>query len=506
VNHLPVLHLQRRSGAPLFRQIADWFRDRVAKGELATGDRLPTIRELASSLGVNRSTVQMAYRELEADGLVESRVGSGTRVARAGHRGDARREGSAAARKAAPAGFHPRFSPGAEAAFAQFLVIEGHSRPADNVIDFSRLVPDEQSLPVKTFSACMNRVLKSHGGRILGYGQHWGNELLRAILAERLTASGVPTTAAQVLITSGAQQGIDLAVRAFVAPGEAVVVGSPTYHQVIGLLRGLSLRPLAVAKGTDGMDEEALARALAAEGARLVYTMPTFQNPTGLTWSGKARRRFLEITGDRGCPVIEDDFEQDLRFSGEAVPTLRASRGDGRVISLGSFSKGLFPGLRLGWVAGSEEVVSRIAALKRFSDLSSGHFLQAALAEFMGSGAYDEHLAGVRALLRRRHEAVREALETHLAGTATWTRPEGGYVLWVGFRGVDSRSLSLAARDRGVLVAPGFLFDPEGRASSHVRLSVSCVDEGETARGIQILAEVARELSRRRPSSIPVFM
>jgi GntR family transcriptional regulator of abcA and norABC len=494
--------LLRRSGPPLFRQIADWFRGQVANGELGAGDRLPTIRELAAALAVNRSTVQMAYRALEADGLVESRVGSGTRVASTPAAAD-----GPATRPPAPGVFRPRFSPGAQAAFTSFLSLEGHSHPTGDVIDFSRLVPDERLLPVKAFTSCMNRVLRSHGGTILGYGQHAGNEALRELLAARLSRSGVPTTAGQILITSGAQQGIELAVRAFAAPGEPVIVSSPTYHQVIGLLNGLSLRTLAVPSGADGMDEAALIRALDSGGGRLVYTMPTFHNPTGHTWDVTVRRRFLDLTGVHRCPVVEDDFEQDLRFRGEAVPTLRALCPDGRVLSLGSFSKGLFPGLRLGWVAGSEEVVARIAALKRFSDLSSGSFLQATLVEFMRTGAFDEHLAGIRVLLERRHEAARAAMETHLTRLASWTLPDGGYAIWIAFRpGVDTRALAHLARDRGVLVAPGFLFDPEGSDRSHVRLTVSCVDEEQIPRGIEILAETASELARRRTSSASLFM
>jgi len=235
--------------------------------------------------------------------------------------------------------------------------------------------------------------------------------------------------------------------------------------------------------------------------------MPTFHNPTGVTWDRAEREACLAATAAHGCPVLEDDFEQDLRFAGTPPPTLRALCPDGRVVSVGTLSKGLFPGARLGWVAGSPEVVDRLAALKRFSDLSSSLLLQAVIHDFVARGAFDQHLATVRTSLLRKHTAVQAALHEHLDGFATWTRPEGGYALWVTFPPqVDSRTLAAAAQEAGVLVTPGFLFDPEGIPGSSVRLTVSCVQEKEIPKGIQLLADVAKTLAERKASAVSVFV
>ncbi len=170
-------------------------------------------------------------------------------------------------------------------------------------------------------------------------------------------------------------------------------------------------------------------------------------------------------------------------------------------------SKALFPGVRVGWVAAERATVDRIGALKRFSDLSSGILLQAALADFIERGEYDRHLVRVRASLVRKHTAVREALQRHLSDFATWTEPDGGWTLWVQFpERVDSRSLAREAREAGVQVAPGFVFDPDGSRSSGIRLALPRADEEEIGRGIEIVARVARRLAERRTAPSSVFL
>ncbi len=476
----------------------------MSSGSVAEGDRLPAIRALAEKLGVHRSTIQMAYRELESAGLVESRVGSGTRARRPGG-------GTAAVQarspRAAGAPWRPRFTRAAEEACALLISGEEQGREPAGGIDFSKLVPDVRDFPVGPFEESIGRALASGGAALLDYGAPGGFPRLREILAERETRAGTPTTPEQILVTTGAQQGIELAVRAFAGPGEAVVLSSPTYHQMFGILRSLGVEALGVPESAGGMDAAGLGRALRTEGAALVYAMPNFQNPTGRTWDRAARDGFLERTADFAGPVLEDDFERELRFTGEHLPTLRSLCAEPRVISLGTVSKALFPGVRVGWIAAERIVIDRIGALKHYSDLSSGILLQAALADFIERGEYDRHLVRVRASLERKHAAAREALQRHLADFATWTEPEGGYTLWVQFpERVDSRMLAREVRDQGVQVAPGFVFDPDGSRSSGIRLALPRADEEEIGRGIEIVARVARRQAERQTAPSSVFL
>lgn len=503
----PLARLDRSDPAPLFRQIADRVRALVLDGELVPGERLPAIRTLARELGVNRSTVQMAYRELETRGLVETKVGSGTRVKSELFGADLRDRLPVDADEPGPhdGPWRPRFTRATEEAFALLLASEAETHGPSEGIDFSRLMPDERLFPLDEFRGSLERVLDRHGSELLHYGPMTGYGPLREVLAAHLTAKGTPTTADQVLATSGAQQGIELALRAFAAPGEAICLSAPTYHQMFGVLRGLGLEARTIPDGDRGPDDARLAHELARPGLRLLYAMPNFANPTGRTWDLPTRERFLETTADFAGPILEDDFEADLRFRGREEPTLRSLAPEPRVLSLGTVSKGLFPGARVGWVAGDATVIERLAGLKRFSDLSSGMLLQAALADFIDRGHYERHLEVVRAELREKHARVQAALQEEMTGFARWTDPDGGYALWVTFPcSVDSERLAVAARERGLLVAAGQIFEPDTERSCSVRLTVARAALDEIDTGIRILSEVARGIARtpRQPRSV----
>jgi len=503
----PLADLDRSSPVPLFRQIADRVRALVLDGQLRPGERLPAIRTLSRELGVNRSTVQMAYRELETRGLVETKVGSGTRVQSELFGADLRDRSPAddGEPEARSGPWRPRFTRSTEEAFALLLAGEGETEGAGDGIDFSRLMPDERLFPLDEFRASLERVLDAHGASLLNYGPMTGYGPLREVLAAHLTKRGTPTKPEEVLVTSGAQQGIELALRAFAGPGEAVCLSAPTYHQMFGLLRGLGLEARTIPDGEQGVDETRLARELTRPGLRLVYAMPNFANPTGRTWDRAARVRFLEATAGFAGAILEDDFEADLRFRGDDEPTLRSLSAEPRVLSLGTVSKGLFPGARVGWVAGDAAVIERLAGLKRFSDLSSGMLLQAALADFIERGHYERHLRVVRHELRTKHARVQAALTEEMTGFARWTDPSGGYALWLTFPpSVDSARLAVAARERGVLVAAGQIFEPDTGRSNSVRLTVARVAPDEIEAGIRTLSEVARGIARtpRQPRSV----
>ena len=233
---------------------------------------------------------------------------------------------------------------------------------------------------------------------------------------------------------------------------------------------------------------------------KLLYTIPTFHNPMGTTSSLAHRQALLEIAARCGKPVIEDGYESDLRFSGRSVPPLAALDSSGRVIHLFSFSKSLFPGARVGAVAARGRLVDALLALKQATDLSDSIPLQAALAEFVSAGSYERHLTKIRRVLRRRCDAVLDALETEMPEGTSWTRPEGGYQVWVEVpEGLETGDLLADAVGAGVLFAPGSQFHHDGRGSRHLRLSFAMADEPELERGIAALARIVRERLTRAP-------
>ena len=249
----------------------------------------------------------------------------------------------------------------------------------------------------------------------------------------------------------------------------------------------------------EGADPESLDRMLAKPEVKAFYTIPSFHNPLGTSTSLARRKQILEIAERHGVPIIEDGFELDLRFRGEEIPPLAALDEAGIVVLLFSFSKSLFPGVRVGSLSARGRVLEGLVALKHATDLSDAMLLQAGLSRFVRSGGYDRHLARIRKVLRSRHAALEEALSKSMPGGTRWTSPDGGYQLWVELPdGVDTRDLLPEAARAGVLFSPGTLFMPDARPSSALRLTVAAATEDEIARGVAALGEVVKRSGESR--------
>lgn len=473
---------------PVYQQIAEQVNAAISAGHLRQGDKLPTIRALAGDLGVNRDTVALAYDGLAKDGIVETTVGRGTFV----------RQTAAGRRPTEHAA--PPLAPVVD----RLLDFE-RARPdfaaCDGAVPLHSLTPDPSLYPLKAFRRSLNRVLDEAGTELLVYGGHQGHEALRDVIASRLRAQGVQTSAEQLVLCQGASQGVSLALRLYAEPGDWVAVEEPTYHNVLGALVGLGLRAAPVPMTEDGPDLGMLERTLARPEVKLFYTMPSFHNPLGTTTSLGHRRALLEVATRLGKPIIEDGFEMDLRYDGRDVPPLAALDVAGVVVHLFSFSKSLFPGVRIGSICARGRAVDGLLALKQTTDLSGVLVLQAAVADFVSRGGYDRHLDNLRGRLRERRDVLLEALERHMPEDTHWTRPDGGYQMWVDLPpDIDSRALLHEAQAAGVMYAPGHQFHHDGRPSNGLRLTTALADSDEIRRGIEILGRLVRtRLAARTP-------
>ncbi len=474
--------LDRSSPESLVEQIAAHFEAAILQGQYRPGERLPPIRQVSQEAGVTRNTVQEAYRRLGAGGMVSSVVGRGTTVCRLPDRTGLR-----------------SLSPFAEASLRH---AQGAPQipelPAGTqlVTNFADLPPDSDLFPVGDLRAALDRVLAEQGGRLLGYGHPAGLAELRALLLDRWDS----LESDDVLITTGAQQGIDLVLRNFTSPGDAVAVTIPTYQQLFGLLLAHGLKLVPVVSGPEGPQLDDLKQTLSRSSVRLLCIMPTFHNPTGRTMDLERRQALMQIVAQTNVPVLEDEYEKELRFRGETLPSLRSMDPRSLTVSVHTFSKALFPGLRMGWVQAGREVLAPMAAVKRFIDLETSPLMQGALFEFIRSGYLDRHVRKLRIELGERHRAAQEALARHMPEGCTWSRPEGGFALWVELpeKGQGDRLAELAA-DRGVLVTPGRVFDPISRPSTGIRLSLSRCAAPQIQTGVQILGECAHKVLETDP-------
>lgn len=494
--------LDRASRLSLQAQIAAFYGEAIRDGRLRGGERLPPIREVAKVCDVTRATVQEAYRLLAQRGLVEGTVGRGTTVLT----------------PVAPPGpgdgngreVHGRrpLSPYAEAALRRTREMPG-APPLPSgrqlVANFAELAPDCDRFPVDEWRAAMDAVLRRRGAELLGYANSASGLVeLRALLAGRWRDLDAQVTADDLLITAGAQQALDLALRTFCAPGDTVVVTAPSYHQMYGLLRAHGLQVVQVPFGDAGLDLDRLQRQLQRPAVRLVYLMPTFHNPTGRTLDLPQRRALVEVIARTEVPVVEDEYQHSLRFRGEALPTLRSLDPRGLTVTVATVSKELFPALRIGWVAGSPEVLRPMAAVKRFMDLETSPLLQAALVEFVQRGSLDHYLDDLRAELRQRHGALQDAAAAHLPAKCTVTAPDGGFLAWLELPGAGQGDrLADLAVERGVRVVPGRVFDLHGQPSRGVRLSLTRADRAQIAAGVAVLGDCARALTAAPAAARP---
>ncbi|MBX6342882.1 MAG: PLP-dependent aminotransferase family protein, partial [Thermomicrobiaceae bacterium] len=356
------VELDRASETPLYLQISRQIRERIESGELPPGTRLPPERRLAAMLGVNRTTVVNAYRELAAEGLVYGHVGRGTMVAD----GAAPRWPERRASRAIPWGqlLTPATAPLSDPLLRDTSIVAGRS----DVISFATGIPSPDLYPVEQIGNLLDEGLHDAGPALLQYCPTEGYPPLRQAVADWLGREGRPVAAERVLIVTGSQQGLYLLARALLEPGDLVAVEAPTYLGALQIFRAVGARLLPIPVDQDGMRVGLLEDLILRRRPKLIYTLPTFQNPTGATMTLDRRRRLLALASRYQIPIIEDDPYGELRFEGRPVPRLRTLDEHDTVIYLSTVSKILFPGFRVGWVCGPRPVIDRLAHVKQLVD------------------------------------------------------------------------------------------------------------------------------------------
>jgi 2-aminoadipate transaminase len=350
------------------------------------------------------------------------------------------------------------------------------------MISFARGVPAPECLPVEALADCARAALVADGHTILSYGSPSGYEPLRDWIAER---HGVER--GRVFVTNGGLQGFVFFARRFCRDGARVLVEQPTYDRPLKILRELGAEIVPLAMDEEGLDPEALQAALAG-GPKPVflYTIPTFQNPSGRTLSAERRRRIVEIVRSNDLLVLEDDPYGLVRFEGERQPSLLELEGGERVVYTSSFSKTVAPGVRVGYFILPPPLRAELEATSTSTYITPGLLGQATVYEFTRRGRFDPNLDRVRDLLRARRDAMLETLDAELGTTnASWSRPEGGYFIWLDLPGVDTTELLARAADVGVTFVAGTDF---GGARSSARLAFSFVSPDEIREGVPRLA------------------
>jgi len=485
--------LDRHSAVPLYRQIEAILRQGILAGSLAPGTRLPATRQLARDLGINRITVENAYAELQADGLIFARVGSGTYVL-----------------PPHPLPPLPQDSPGApwplwqqdvQARSKAFRDVRSEEiRQAarhPNPIIFSDGVGDSHLFPSEEFRKIIQAVMRRDGITALEYGERQGYAPLRSTIAHILASQGLQASPEKVLITAGSQQALALVSQLLLKPGDVILVERPTYAGALDLFRALGFKIVGIPTDAGGMQVKRLEKLLQKHHPKLIYTIPNFQNPTGTCLSSQRRRQLIVMADRYNVPILEDDFVGDLRYEGRAQPALKALDPGGRVIYVSTFSKMLMPGLRVGFVVADGPVYDSLVNYKRVNDLATSSLIQRALEAYVTVGRYQAHLRRSCRVYRKRRDAMLRAVSRYLPAAVHVDPPQGGLFVWLRLpNDLSSEKLLPLAGAEGVTYAPGSsFFLHSGDGEGYMRLNFAAQPPERIEEGIKRLGKATERLA-----------
>ncbi len=368
-------------------------------------------------------------------------------------------------------------------------------------ISFAAGNPAPESFPVEAFAKISSDILSNNAVMALQYGTTEGYNKLRELVKARISEKfNVGTDADDTIITSGGQQAIELCCKALCNEGDAVICENPSFIGALNAFRSNGARTVGVPLLDDGIDVEALEKTLENEGdkAKILYVIPTFQNPGGITTSLEKRKAIYALARKYDVVIIEDNPYGDLRFDGEDVPTIKSMDEDGRVVYCGSFSKILSAGMRVGFACANKELIQKMVVAKQVEDVHTNMFFQMMCAEYMEKYDLDAHIETIRDLYRHKCHKMLDCLDKYMPKQVKYTRPEGGLFLWCTLpEGITLSDFVNRAKDALVFVVPGTAFNCDETApSDSFRLNYSMPSDKDIEKGIKILGDIIKDMMK----------
>ncbi|ASA19606.1 PLP-dependent aminotransferase family protein [Paenibacillus donghaensis] len=474
-------------GRPVYIQVKDYMKHLILKGALQGGQKLPSTRELGTLLKVSRNSVISAYAGLEDDGFAYTLQGQGSYVAPA-----AANTGSLES-EVWTMDWSQRLS--AQAVLADELdIMKRGIRAEKGTISFTSIAPDESLFDLDNVKRAFLDRMAVEGNVLLNYGYARGYKPLIDYLKQYMEHKGVDLRGKEMLITNGFTEGFDLVLSTLGKRSGAVLCENPTHHTAIKNLRLHGFALTGIPMERDGLQLEALEQALAEREYDCAYLVPSYHNPTGIVMSPEKRLGLMKLMAEYKVPVIEDGFNEELRYSGSHVAPLIAAAGSGNgVIYLGSFSKVLFPGLRVGWVLADRQLIDALESVKRARTIHTSTLDQSILYQYLLGGNLEKYLKRARAEYKRKYELTLACCKEHISYTTV--SGDGGLHLFVTFaEGFSTRELLAACRERGVIFTAGDIFFTNGEGLNTLRLGFSRVAEAEIRKGIEIIGRTAKEM------------
>lgn len=474
--------LDRHAPEPIYVQIRDHLHRLIQAGVLQPGDRLPSIRSLAEDAHVNKLTVIEAYSVLEGDGLVSARQGSGYFV----------NQPPISALKP-PCTFAPEqeviIPDQQNHSFFEEYMASSQVRDLRGVIDFTSSFPI--SVGLEDLTRIARRAMSQVTDTLFNYDTPQGQLPLRKQIAQILVQLGLEVSPENLIITNGSMQALALAMQYYLQPGDWVIVESPSYHGAIAILENLGARVIGIPITSEGMNLDLLERHLHLHRPKLIYTISTLHNPTGITTSPAHRQQLLSLAEQYTCPILEDNAYEGLNFIPVPPPIKALDRQD-LVTYIGTFSKTLIPGLRVGYMVVTGQHYRPLLERKLLHDLHGSTASQAIISEYLAAGHYRRRLTHLRTINGQSYNAMLQSLDRYFPAEASWTVPNGGLFVWTQLpAGTPMQEVCQEAIGKNVLVASGSAFFPDQKGYPALRLNFS-YSPAQIEQGISVLGDILK--------------
>lgn len=464
----------KTSSVPIYRQIVQYICDKIANGEWTIGSRLPSQRTLATIFEVNRSTITTAIEELTSYGIISGKSGAGTRIV----------SNTWSLMLPTKPGWKKLISSGYFQENNRRLQQINQLEFVPNIVRLGTGELDPRLFPKKMWTEVLQKM--STEITSLGYVEPLGIMELRQAIVEHMRQFGINVVTKNVLITSGSLQALQLIASCMLEEGSTVFAEAPTYLKSLQMFQSAGLNLKGIPMDHDGLEYWQISKQLQLTESSILYTIPTNQNPTGITMSEVRRHKLMDFCIKNRLPIIEDGAYQELCFDDEKTIPLKSIDDNEMVLYVGSASKTLAPGLRIGWVIASEPVIQRLGDAKMQMDYGASSLSQLAFAEFLKSGKYEKYLHKLKSVLKKRRDNALKILRQSFQDIAIWNEPIGGFYIWLTFNeDVEVDGLFERALDKGILLNPGDIYDFKHNRS--LRLSFAYVTEEEFTSAMQKL-------------------
>ena len=366
----------------------------------------------------------------------------------------------------------------------------------EDVISFAGGLPAPELFPIEEINEINQIVLKEAGTKALQYTTTEGYAPLREWIANRMNERlGTTFDKDNILVTHGSQQGLDLSGKVFLDDGDIVLCESPTYLAAISAFKSYGCSFIEIPTDENGMNMEALEEILSStENVKLIYVIPTFQNPTGKTWNLERRKKLAELSAKYDVAVVEDNPYGELRFEGESLPSIKSFDTAGNILCTGSFSKIFCPGFRIGWIAGDKDVIRKYVLVKQGTDLQCNTIAQMTIAEYLKRYDIDKHIGKIVEVYKKRRDIAIKCMERYFPDNIKFTHPEGGLFTWIELpEGISAREILSKCLERKIAFVPGGSFFPNGNRENTFRINYSNMPEDRIEKGLKIVGEVIKE-------------